>query len=108
MEQVAVRDTRYRVYLVVFLFLTIPAIASLAFANALSVGSLAIAGIAAFAVMVVMWINPRDLSFGLTVVEVDEEYESGRLDAHLAFGFAPDPVFPELEWDDDEDSERTH
>lgn len=36
----------------------------------------------------------------------DEDEDAGhpaRLDSHLAFGFAPDPVFPDLIWEEDED-----
>jgi hypothetical protein len=35
------------------------------------------------------------------VVEVEVDH-GGRLDAHLAFGFAPDPVFPDLIWEEEE------
>lgn len=39
-------------------------------------------------------------------IEDDEPAEtSTRLDAHLSFGFAPDPVFPELDWEDDDEEE---
>lgn len=33
-----------------------------------------------------------------------EEAHASRLDSHLAFGFAPDPVFPDLIWEEEEDA----
>lgn len=35
-------------------------------------------------------------------VEETEEESLARLGADLNFGFAPDPVFPELEWEEDD------
>lgn len=45
------------------------------------------------------------ISLSLSVEPVEEEVldPGGRLDAHIAFGFSPDPVFPELDWGEEEE-----
>lgn len=39
------------------------------------------------------------MRFGLTA---DDEVESYSLDSDLAFGFSPDPVFPDLIWEEED------
>ena len=59
----------------------------------------------------------RVLGIALLSVELEapeEQYEEDTeiegyerlMAADLSFGFAPDPVFPEFEWEDDEDEGR--
>ena len=38
----------------------------------------------------------------------DELPYAQRLDANVAFGFSPDPVFPELEWEEEEEDANTN
>lgn len=41
------------------------------------------------------------LTFTMRLGVEEQPVESYALDSHTAFGFAPDPVFPDLIWEDE-------
>ena len=101
--RVGVRPSPWRTFVGLFVLLSLPAFIALVLTNAITSFVTVAVLLAVLISLMILWLTPHDMNVGLAFMYEEFEGDSGRLDAHLAFGFAPDPVFPELEWDDDED-----
>lgn len=101
--RVGVRQARYRTYIGLFVLVSLPAFLAMILSGTITSVTTAFVVIAVLVVLLVLWLTPHDMNVGLCFIEEEAVEESGRLDAHLAFGFTADPVFPELEWDEDEE-----